>query len=333
LKKSFKNILNFIVFPFIGILLLYFAFKDIDLQKLWCDIKNANFYWVGLSLIFGFLAFISRALRWKLLIEPLGYKPSSRNATLAVITAYFANIAIPRLGEITRCGSLNKTDNIPMDKLIGTVITERVIDFITLLLLIAFVVIMKFDQVGGFFMDQIVNPLYDKYFSTYTFWIVAISGFVFLIVLFLYGRKKLIKNAIFQRVNNFIKGLIVGLKSVFRMKKFGFFLIHTVFIWTMYALMTYVVFFAIEPTHNLTFIDSIFILSIGSLGMSAPVQNGFGAYHWIVSLGLMLYGISQADGLLYATICHESQMIMVLILGPIAMTMIFLTKKKQQIKN
>ena len=90
------------------------------------------------------MGFISRALRWILLIEPLGYKPSSRNAILAVITAYFANIAMPRLGEITRCGSLNKTDNIPMDKLIGTVITERVIDFLTLLLLIAFVLIMKF---------------------------------------------------------------------------------------------------------------------------------------------------------------------------------------------
>jgi hypothetical protein len=112
------------------------------------------------------------------------------------------------------------------------------------------------------------------------------------------------------------------------MKKIGLFLLHTLFIWTMYAVSTYVVFFAIEPTKNLTFLDSIFILTIGGLGMSAPVQNGFGAYHWIVSLGLMLYGISQADGLLYATICHESQTLLILILGPLALVAIFLTKKR-----
>ena len=333
MKKTFSILLNFVVFPVIGILLLYFAFKNIDLQKLWADIKNANFYWIGLSLIFALLGFASRALRWRLLIEPLGYKPSVKNTILAVLMAYFANLAMPRLGEITRCGSLTKTDNIPMDKLFGTVISERVIDFITLLILIAFVLVMKFDQVGGFFKDNIIDPLHEKYFSSSFFWIIAVlvlASFVLVIYIF---RKKIVKNKLFQRINNFVKGLFTGLKSVFKMKKIGLFLAHTVFIWTMYALMTYVVFFAIEPTKNLTFLDSIFILTIGGLGMSAPVQNGFGAFHWIVSLGLMLYGISQADGLLYATMCHESQTLMILVLGPIAMVMIFLTKKKKQITS
>ena len=331
MKKTFSILLNFVVFPSIGTLLLYFAFKDIDLHKLWADLKNANFYWIGLSLIFALLGFASRALRWKLLMEPLGYKPSAKNTILAVITAYFANLAMPRLGEITRCGSLNKTDHIPIDKLFGTVISERVIDFITLLILIGVVLIMKFNQVGGFFKDNVLTPLYEKYFSSSFFWMVAIVTLICLVLVIYFFRKVIIKNILFQRISNFFKGLITGLKSVFKMKKIGLFLAHTFFIWTMYTLMTYVVFFAIDPTKNLTFLDSIFILSIGGLGMSAPVQNGFGAYHWIVSLGLMLYGISQADGLLYATICHESQTLMILVLGPIAMVMIFLTKKKKQI--
>ncbi len=329
MKKTLRIILNFVIFPSIGIILLYLAFKDIDIQKLWNDIKSANFYWVGLSLVFALLGFVSRALRWVLLIEPLGYKPSSKNTILAVFIAYFANIAMPRLGEITRCGSLSKTDNIPMDKLIGTVITERVIDFITLLILIAFVLIIKFKQVGGFFADQIFNPLYDKYFSSVTFWVIIFSALIFSVVFLFFMREKLLGNKLFQKINNFIKGLFTGLKSVFKMKKLGLFLLHTVFIWTMYVSMTYVVFFAIEPTKDLTLIDSFFILTIGGLGMSAPVQNGFGAYHWIVSLGLMLYGISQADGLLYATICHESQTLMVLVLGPVAMLLVFLTNKKK----
>ena len=178
MKNTIKILLNFVVFPAIGIILLYLAFKDVDISKLWHDIKDANFYWVGLSLVFALLGFISRALRWILLIEPLGYKPSSKNTILAVFLAYFANIAMPRLGEITRCGSLNKTDNIPMDKLIGTVITERVIDFLTLLILIAFVLIIKFKQVGGFFSEQIFSPLYTKYFSSVMFWAIIISALV-----------------------------------------------------------------------------------------------------------------------------------------------------------
>ncbi len=328
MKKTFRIILNFVVFPLVGILLLYLAFKNVDLYKLWDGIKNANFYWVGLSLIFAILGFISRALRWKILIEPLGYSPSNKNTILAVFIAYFANIAMPRLGEITRCGSLNKTDKIPMDKLIGTVITERVIDFLTLLLMIAFVLIVKFKQVGGFFNKEIINPLYNRYFSSYIFWIIIISALVFSFSFLFFMRQKLMGITVFQKLNIFIKGIFHGLKSVFKMKNFGLFFAHTIFIWTMYVLMTYVVFFAIEPTKNLTFIDAFFILTIGGLGMSAPVQNGFGAYHWIVSLGLMLYGISQADGLLYATICHESQTLMVLITGPIAMLLVFLAKKK-----
>ncbi|OFX36958.1 MAG: hypothetical protein A2X08_16865 [Bacteroidetes bacterium GWA2_32_17] len=328
MKKTLQIILNFVIFPAIGILLLYYAFKNVNINDLWNNIKHANFYWVGLSLIFAFLGFISRALRWVLLIEPLGYKPSKKNTILAVFIAYFANMAMPRLGEITRCGSLNKTDKIPMDKLIGTVITERVIDFITLLLFIAFVLIVKFEQVGGFFNKEIIDPLYNSYFSSYVFWIIIISALVFSFSFLFLMRQKLMGITVFQKLNTFIKGIFHGLKSVFKMRKLGLFFAHTVFIWSMYVLMTYVVFFAIEPTKNLTFIDSFFILTIGGLGMSAPVQNGFGTYHWIVSLGLMLYGISQADGLLYATICHESQTLMVLITGPIAMLLVFLAKKK-----
>jgi len=237
---------------------------------------------------------------------------------------------MPRLGEITRCGSLSKTDNIPMDKLVGTVITERVIDFITLLLMIFFVLIIKFKKVGGFFNNEIFNPLYNNYFSKYIFWIIIISALVFSVGFLFLMRQKLMGMSVFQRINNFIKGLSEGLKSVFRIKKLRLFFAHTLFIWIMYVLMTYVVFFAIEPTRNLTFTDSFFILTIGGIGMSAPVQNGFGAYHWIVSNGLlMVLNIPIEGGLSYATICHESQTLMVLFTGPIAMFLVLFAKKKK----
>jgi uncharacterized protein (TIRG00374 family) len=335
LKKTFKIILNFVVFPSIGILLLYLAFKNVDIEKLWNQLKGANFYWVGLSLVLAVTGFYSRALRWKILIEPLGYNPSNKNTFLAVFIAYFANIGMPRLGEITRCGSLNKTDNIPVDKLFGTVITERVIDFLCLLIIIAFVLVVKFKQVSGFFIDNIFNPLFNNYFSSPKFWIIFIISTVTLIALLLLFRKKLLKVSLIKKMVSFFTGLTSGLKSVFKMKKVGLFFFHTILIWAMYILMTYVAFFSIKETSNLSFLDSIFILTIGGLGMSVPVTNGFGAYHWIVALGInMLLGIQLTDisnspGLLFATICHESQTLMVLLLGPIALFMVFFAKKKK----
>jgi uncharacterized protein (TIRG00374 family) len=316
--------------PATGVFLLYLAFKDIDIQQLWTQLKEARFEFVFLSALCGFVAFISRAMRWILLMEPLGYKPSVKNTVYAVIFGYFANMAIPRLGEISKCGALRKTDNIPMDTLIGTVITERVIDFLCLLLCIFIVLVTQWQMFGGFFTDNIFNPLYTKYLSNPLILILLITffagGFGFLILM----RKKLLRFKLFAKINAFITGMFAGIKSVFKMKKLIAFTLHTLFIWAMYIMMTYVAFFAIAPTANLTFLDAVFIMCIGGLGMTAPVQNGFGAFHWIVSLGLTLYAIPLESGLLYATITHESQTIMVLLLGPFAMLMIFLTRKKQR---
>ena len=136
LKKKILKILYHLVFLALGILLLYFAFRGINLNELLIGLKSANYSWVFLSLIFAFLGFLIRAYRWNLLIEPLGYNPSLRNTFYAVAIGYLANFALPRLGEITRCGTLNKTENTPFDALLGTVFVERVIDVISLFLLI-----------------------------------------------------------------------------------------------------------------------------------------------------------------------------------------------------
>jgi len=142
-------------------------------------------------------------------------------------------------------------------------------------------------------------------------------------------RKKIMEISFVKKMSGFLKGLFQGLFSVFHLKQKWLFLLYTLLIWGCYVMMTYVVFFALAQTSSLTFTDSLFVLSIGRLGMSAPVQNGFGAFHWIVSRGLMLFGISQSDGLLYATLCHESQTLMVLILGPITLLLVFLYNKNK----
>jgi glycosyltransferase 2 family protein len=325
-KKAVKTI-QFFVFLALGILMLYLAFKDIDLKKLWGDIKQANYWWILISLVCCAFGFLVRGLRWKLLITPLGYQPKNSSIYHSVMTAYIANLAFPRLGEITRCAALTKTEKIPFDTLVGTVLVERIIDFITLLVLIAIVLIAKFEMVGGFFMKEIVNPLMAK-FSSASIWILgfgALAGFVLAIYILSKFKEKV---PLFKKILGFITGIFTGFKTVLHMKQRGLFLFYTALLWSVYLMGTYVVFFAIVPTSGLNLFDGLFILVIGGLGMTVPVQGGFGAFHWIVSLGLMLYGIPQAQGLLYATLLHESQVVYIIIAGGISLFIVFFSKSR-----
>lgn len=329
MKKKINIVLNFIVFPSLAILLLYLAFKGIDLEKAWNELLKADFKWVLLSLMFALGGFFFRALRWRLLLQASSHHPPIRTTFYAVVMAYFANIAIPRMGEVTRCATLKKTNDIPLDVSFGTVIMERIIDFITLLTVISTVLIIDFSFFSSFFMENAVNPILNKFNHSSFLLFLLLVIFIVLLAAIWFVRKRIIALPFVAKIKIFVKGLLKGLFSVFHLKKVWLFLVYTLLIWSCYALMTFVVFFAMPSTSQLSFFDSLFVLSIGGLGMSAPVQNGFGAFHWIVSRGLMLFGISQADGLLYATLCHESQTLMVLILGPITFLLLFLYNKRK----
>ncbi|MGQ9847235.1 MAG: lysylphosphatidylglycerol synthase transmembrane domain-containing protein [Bacteroidales bacterium] len=329
MKKKINIVLNFIVFPSLAILLLYLAFKGIDISTLWTELLKADYKWIFISLAFALGGFFFRALRWRLLLQASNQNPPIQTTFYAVIMAYFANIAIPRMGEVTRCATLKKTNDIPFDISFGTVITERIVDLITLLIVIFTVLILDFSFFSSFFLDNAVNPVIEK-FNFSSILILILVFLTLMIVKIVFFRKQVSEWSFTKKIKAFTQGLLKGLFSVFHLKKIWLFLFYTTVIWLCYSLMTYVVFFAIPSTSHLTLTDSLFVLSIGGLGMSAPVQNGFGAFHWIVSRGLMLFGISQADGLLYATLCHESQTLMVLILGPITMLMIFLYNKNQK---
>jgi glycosyltransferase 2 family protein len=294
--------------------------------------NDVNYYWVILALVFSFIGIVIRALRWQLLIEPLGFKPSNFNLVNAVIIGYLANIPLPRFGEIARCASLNKTDKIPVDSLIGTVIIERIIDLLTLLILIVIIIVAKIGFFGNFFKEKVFIPWYNTLFISLKFWIlILLVVSIVLFILFVF-RNKIRKLTFYHKILNFIKGILSGFRTFITMEKRGRFIILTILLWFTYLMMTYVVFFSISSTSNLSLLDGLFILIAGSIGMTAPVQSGFGAYHWMVSLGLMLYGIDQATGLLYATLCHESQIILIIIIGSISMFFVFAGKQKK-IKN
>jgi uncharacterized protein (TIRG00374 family) len=338
LKKSVLKILRLPLFLGLALLLLYFAFRGIDLSILWNEILHARYGWILLSLFFGTLAFISRALRWNLLIEALNYKPSFKNTFLSLMVGYLANYAIPRIGEITRCGVLSGAEKIPADKLFGTVIIERIIDMIMVFILLFVLLIGRFDFFGFFLHHNLLIPLWDKLsaFSekSVIFWLVIIALAVSLfLIIYLVIRAHPGSNPLILRIRKIIKGMISGIQTIYKMKRSWAFILHSLLIWGSYWMMSYVAVFLMPATAGLKLIDGLFILVIGSFGFIAPVQGGIGAFHWIVSVGLTLYGIPKEEGLAFATILHGSQSLWTIFLGFISMLLLFLRRKRMAAEN
>lgn len=321
------------IFLSLSAALLYLAFRKVDLRSVFNQLKSANYSWLIISLTFTIISFFSRARRWVLIIRPLGYNPSLLNTYHAVLTGYLVNFGLPRVGEVTRCVALGRKEKIPSDKLIGTVIAERAFDFLSLIVILLLVLILRNDLMGSFLKNDVILPLKDKaidlfgYSSLLLIIIGAIS--VLLVYLTFHFREKLSQNAFFKKIINLLKGILNGLKAFVQIERKIEFIIHTIIIWVCYAMMTWVVVFMIPSTSHLNLADGIFLLVIGSLGMVAPVQGGIGAYHWIVSRALfVVYGISLEDGLVYATLAHESQLILIAILGTFSIFKIFGSNKK-----
>ena len=304
---------------------LYLVFKGINLDNFLDGLLSANFFYVFISGLSGAIAFYIRGLRWKLMLKPFGYDPKGVNMYHAVVTGYLANMAIPRMGEVVRCAALKKTDKVEIKHSMGTVVTERISDLFVLFLLVIFVFVVKADFFGSFINEKVFLPLSKKFAISYL-WIILLavtgSGILFLWWLF----KRYPENKYVSKLQSVLIGFWQGFISIFKMQDKWLFLLYTLIIWFFYWLMAYIVFFAIPSTSHLDALDAIFILVAGSFGMVAPVQNGFGAYHWIVSQALMIYGLTREEGLLYATLVHEMQVVVVLVLGVISAYFVFMKK-------
>ncbi len=337
MRKIFLQILKIAGFLALGFLLLFFAFRGIAMDELAGTIKRANFWWIGLSLIFAAVSFFSRARRWMLLIEPLGYKPTFWNTYHSLMIGYLSNFALPRLGEVTRCVTLGRREKIPVDSLFGTVIVERVIDLLMLILIMLVLLFSWMEKFGAFFGEQVLMPLQqklvDSFGGTWLFWLmVGVAVFAAFSLLYIF-RKHLSKFAIIQKIIAILKGVVDGLKTIYKMKRKWEFILHSVLIWFFYILMTWMVVFALEETSGLTFIDGMFLLVIGGLGMSAPVTAGFGAYHWITSRGLVfVYDFPLELGGAYAILAHESNSLLTILMGAVSYTILMMRRKKTAVK-
>lgn len=328
MKSWISRVSKILFFIILSLLLLYLAFRKVEFKKITDALATANYSWLLVALICSMLAFYCRSKRWVLMIRPLGYRPSLANTYHAMMTGYLVNFALPRAGEVSKCIALGKKEKIPVNQLIGTVIVERTFDLITLIIILIITLLLPQTLMATFIDQNIIDPIQLRFVPPLAlstkiilFSVLLLMTITLLVIIF---RRRLPKSKLIKSTGIFIRGIIEGLRSFYAMENKPAFIFLTIFMWINYALMSWVIVFMTPATSFLKLSDSLFLLVIGSLGMAAPVQGGIGAYHWIMSRGLLfVYNIPLEDGLVYATLAHESQMILIIILGAFSFYRLF----------
>lgn len=282
-----KQILKFLIFLGISVFLFWLVYRDQNLGDLMKVLKEeVNYNWVVVVCVVGILSHIIRALRWQLLTLSMGYPIRFMNSFFGVMIGYFANLAIPRMGEFTRCGVVSKYEHVPFSKLLGTVVTERIIDMFFLLAFTATVIISQFKEVLLFLdTNKGVEEKMRSFVYSWKIWILII-----VLPLFLFGIWRLFRGTKFQeRLRGFLCGLKEGILTVRHVRHMGVFVFYSALIWGLYFLMFYFCFFCFEFTSHLGMMAGMTVFVLGSFGMVAPVQGGIGAWHFMVISALLLY--------------------------------------------
>ncbi|MBC7653593.1 MAG: flippase-like domain-containing protein [Oligoflexus sp.] len=311
----------------LGLAITYYLFKSQYHSNFFDDLSKADKTWILLTAITGLIPHYFRALRWKLLIQPLQHnKVSTLNVFNAIMIGYLANLALPRAGEIIRCAWLSKKESISTISLIGTVITERIIDLLGLGLIVLIGLGIYFDIILHFtesynFKELILSKIYL---------FIALIIVLLLIVIIVF---KLFtsENKFAVKIKGFINQLKDGLLSLKKMERPFLFSFYTIAIWFFYVLSTYCGFKMLQETSLLTFYDAILTVIAGSFGMIAPIQGGIGAFHFMVSQCLILLNISSGPALVYATILHAVQTLLIIIFGILALIIGVLYQPKKKV--
>ena len=342
-KKNKKRIFNFLKIIlsllFIGWFFNHFFLNnDALVEDIFVIVSSWDkFIFVILSMIFGALAYVSRGLRWVGLIDALGYKTSKINSISAVSVGYFTNVFIPRAGEISRCLMLKKSDNIPTDKLLGTILIERIIDFTFLLFIILISIFLKSKELIQSFNEYQQKREGEGDPSSTKF--IILGSLLFIGILIYLFRNKIKQNPFYNKATQFIEGFKEGFKSIKNIKNKRSFWFHTFGIWIMYLLMTYICFQCIDETSNLTVYDGLFVLTLGAIGMILPTPGGLGSYHYFVMIALL--GLSVGNGfystdyesynpaLLFPFVVHLAQTVISFIMGPVGLLILFMNKKQR----
>jgi uncharacterized protein (TIRG00374 family) len=297
-KKSLK-----IVLPLaLGGFLVWYSLSNISIDVLIGYFKNAKYSWIFLGLFFGVLSHLSRAYRWKFMLEPIGYKPKFTNSVLAVLIAYLVNLAIPRSGEVSRAAVMANYENVPFEKGFGTIVAERIADLIMMLIIVAITLFVQFD-----FIYDLLTKNFDPTKIILLLVALIIGFFVFSSFV------KKAKKGFLLKIKTFVAGLVEGVTSIFKMKSKWAFIFHTVFIWAMYVAMFWATIPAIDGLN--VPIGGVLIGFIAGGFSIAATNGGVGLYPIAVAGAFALFGIDEEPANAFGWIMWTAQTAMIVIFG------------------
>lgn len=306
-----RTVLQSVFFLAFGLFLFYWAMSDVSWSSLWLGISNANMFWVAAALLCGGLSHLARSLRWNLLLRPMGYKAREAASFHAVIIGYLVNMAVPRLGEVTRPAALSRMENIPFNKLIGTVVAERVVDLLMTLIIAVLIILLQFDLIIDYISGLFAGTTTDQMLWFFSF----IGLFIALGVLAIYYRQYIYTLPLIKRFKGFFEGIVDGIKSIVRLKNVGLFLVYSFMIWLMYFMMPYLILFALDGTAHLGVSAGLTILLFGTIAMIIPVPGGIGTFEILVPAGLALYAITGETAETYTILTHGLQVVLIFCIG------------------
>lgn len=300
--------------PFVlGLGILWWMYRGTD----WSDfghyvLHEMNWWWMLLSLAFGILPQMARAWRWKMALEPLGEHPRRTSCTDAIFMSYAASLVIPRVGEVTRCGTLKTSDGVSFTKSLGTVVTERLVDSLLMLLFTGIAFLLQLPMFLRFLKETNTNIGDLLYRFTGTGYIVT---FICLVAALIAGFVAIRRFSFFKKGRDMLRDMWEGVLSLRKVRNLPLYLFYSVLIWVGYFLHFYIAFFCFDFTAHLSIGAAFLIFCVGTFAVLVPTPNGAGPWHFAVKTMLVLYGVAETQAIMFALTVHTIQTALVVLLG------------------
>ena len=336
MNKKLLAYLQYVFFIGLAVFFIWLSFRNIDAEK-WQQLLNAlkqARLWIFFPVLF--LLLLShwlRALRWKMLIEPLGYKPSALNTFFGVMVGYFVNLGAPRLGEIVKCTVLARYEKVPADKLVGTIVAERAFDLLCLLIVCGATIALEFDVIGSYAWETI-SPIFmneDGFSYTKVIIIVAVLAVVILLLRFIFRR--FLHIGFIHRFKVILVGILHGLTSIRLVRNKWLFLFHTASIWILYLVSTWLGFYVLKETAVLGLAEAFSVLVMGSIGMILS-PGGIGAYPLFIQQTVSLYGVAaEPYGLALGWLLWLGQFVIFVLFGALSFILLPTLNRKRHAKT
>ena len=323
MKKIFNHMVKTVLPIFLGALILYMIYDDFDFTQLWSALQGMDMFWFAVSTLFGIMSHVIRGWRWKLTLAPLGYRPSSSVCVNAIFVSYAANLVIPRVGEVSRCVILEQHEKIPFAQSLGTVVSERLLDTLMVLLITAVAVILQWPVFCTFLENAGFSANSKTLFSSMGGWLIILLSTAARAVLLYFLVRKM---ALWKRFKSFLSNFIVGVMSLTKMKNGWVFVLETVGIWFCYFMQFYLCFFCFGFSEGLSLEAALLLFVAGSIAVVVPTPNGAGPWHFAIISIMILYGVAQTDASVFALIVHSTQTLLVAVLGIYALIMLQIGK-------